>query len=38
MAEIELGTADGSDEIKVCDEVQGYLASGRYPETATKIN
>ena len=30
MAEIELGTADGSDEIKVYDEVQDYLASGRY--------
>ena len=28
-AEIELETADGSDEIKVYDEV--YLASGRYP-------
>ena len=37
MAEIELGTADGSDEIKVYDEVQDYLASGRYPETATKV-
>ena len=24
MAEIELGTADGSDEIKVYDEVQDY--------------
>ena len=32
MAEIELGTADGLDEIKVNDEVQDYLASGRYPE------
>jgi len=29
MAEIELGTADGSDEIKVYDHVQDYLASGR---------
>ena len=38
MAEIELGTADGSDEIKVYDEVQDYLASGRYPETATKVD
>jgi len=37
MAEIELGTADGSDEIKVYDEVQDHLASGRYPETATKV-
>jgi len=37
MAEIELGTADGSDEIKVDDEVQDYLASRRYPETATKV-
>ena len=37
MAEIELGTADGSDEIKVYDEVQDSLASGRYPETATKV-
>jgi len=36
MAEIELGTADASDEIKVYDEVQDYLAS-RYPETATKV-
>ena len=31
MAEIELGTANGSDKIKVYDEVQDYLASGRYP-------
>ena len=37
MAEIELGMADGWDEIKVYDEVQDYLASGRYPETATKV-
>jgi len=38
MEEIELGTADGSDEIKVYDEVlRLYLASGRYPETATKV-
>ena len=37
MAETELGTADGSDEIKVNDEVQDYLASGRYPETVTKV-
>jgi len=37
MAEIELGTADGSDEIKVYDEVQDHLASGRYTETATKV-
>ena len=37
MAEIELGTADGSDEIKVYDEVQDHLAGGRYPETATKV-
>ena len=37
MAEIELGTADGSNEIKVYDEVQDYLASGRYPETATMV-
>jgi len=37
MTEIELGTADGSNEIKVCDEVQDYLACGRYPETATKV-
>jgi len=37
MAEIELGTADGSDEIEVYDEVQDYLASGRYPKTATKF-
>ena len=29
MAEIELGMADGWDEIKVYDEVQDYLASGR---------
>ena len=36
MEEIELGTADGSDEIKVYDEVQDCLASGRYHETATK--
>ena len=26
MAEIELGTTDGLDEIKVYDEVQDYLA------------
>ena len=31
MAEIELGMTDGLDEIKV------YDASGRYPETATKV-
>ena len=37
MAEIELGTTDGLDEIKAYDEVQDYLASGRYPETATKV-
>ena len=29
MAEVELGMVDGSDEIKVYDEVQDYLASGR---------
>ena len=33
MVEIELGTVDGSDEIKVYDEAQDYLARGRYPET-----
>ena len=38
MAEIEFGTADGSDEIKVYDEVQDYLASGRFPETAMKVD
>ena len=27
----------GLSEIKVYDEVQDYLASGRYPETATKV-
>ena len=39
MAEIKLGhgTTDGLDEIKVYDEVQDYLASRRYPETATKV-
>ena len=37
MEEIELGTADSSEEIKVYDEVQDYLASGRYLETATKV-
>ena len=30
MAEIELGTADGSDEIKVYDEVQDYLYHGSH--------
>ena len=34
---IELGTVDSSVEIKVYDEVQDYLASGRYPETVTKL-
>ena len=37
MVEIELGMADGSDEIKVYDEVQDYLASGRYLETVMKV-
>ena len=37
MAEIKLGTADSSDEIKAYDEVQDYLASRRYPKTATKV-
>ena len=37
MVEIELGKADGSDEIKIYDEVQDYLACWRYPKTATKV-